>query len=70
MKQPTQGEQGKPDIKAKHSEAKSNLSSERTKPQKSHGEENKSLKIDCQQILEYPQDLLPVDAEFKATKKL
>jgi len=67
------GEQGKPDIKAKQPrEAKSNLFRERTKTKKSHekGFKNKSLKIDRQQILEYPQDLLPVDAEFKGYEEV
>lgn len=68
------GEQGKPDIKAKQPRGeKSNLSSERErKTPKSHekGFKNKSLKIDRQQILEYPQDLLPVDAEFKGYEEV
>jgi len=48
------------------------ISSERTKKPKNHekGFKNKSLKIDRQQILEYPQDLLPVDAEFKGYEEV
>jgi len=30
----------------------------------------KQIKIDRQQILEYPQDLLPVDAEFKGYEEV
>jgi hypothetical protein len=47
---------------------KSHLSSEKErKTPKSHekGFKNKSIKIDRQKILEYPQELLPVDAQFK-----
>jgi len=66
------GEQGKPDIKAKQPEAKSNLSSERTKkPQKAMRKGLKqSLKIDRQQILEYPQICCQLMQNLKATKKL
>lgn len=68
------GEQGKPDIKAKQPRGeKSNLSSEKErKTPKSHekGFKNKSLKIDRQQILEYPQELLPVDAQFKGYEEV
>jgi hypothetical protein len=68
------GEQGKPDIKAKQPRGeKSNLSSEKErKTPKSHekGFKNQSLKIDRQQILEYPQELLPVDAQFKGYEEV
>jgi len=54
-------------------EAKSNLSSERErKKPKNHekGFKNKSLKIDRQQILEYPQICCQLMQNLKATKKL
>lgn len=63
------GEQGKPDIKGKQPRGeKTNHSSEKErKTPKSHekGFKNKSIKIDRQQILSYPLELLPVDAQFK-----
>jgi len=66
------GEQGKPDIKAKQPRGESKSLPRENENPKSHekGFKKQSLKIDRQQILEYPQDLLPVDAEFKGTKKL
>jgi len=72
MKKPTQRGTRSRTSKPSNPEAKSNLFRERTKTQKSHekGFKNKSLKIDRQQILEYPQDLLPVDAEFKGYEEV
>jgi len=66
------GEQGKPDIKAKQPRGESNLfrENEKTPKKAMKGFKNKSLKIDRQQILEYPQDLLPVDAEFKGYEEV
>ncbi|MCU0543182.1 MAG: hypothetical protein MUE44_13585 [Oscillatoriaceae cyanobacterium Prado104] len=62
------GEQGKPDIKAKSKGFKSQHSSEKERktPKKhSKGSKNATIKIDREEILEYPQDQLPADAEFK-----
>lgn len=68
------GEQGKPDIKGKQPRSeKTNHSSEKErKTPKSHekGFKNKSIKIDRQKILEYPRELLPVDAQFKGYEEV
>lgn len=63
------GEQGKPDIKAKNNKGNhGNHSSEKERqtPKKhSKGNKNESIKIDREEILEYPKQLLPADAQFK-----
>ena len=63
------GEQGKPDIKAKNKKGLTNNHSsekERLTPKKhSKSGKNQSIKIDREEILEYPQELLPADAQFK-----
>jgi len=67
------GEQGKPDIKAKQPEAKKviSLPRENEKPKKSHEKGLKqSLKIDRQQILEYPQICCQLMQNLKATKRV
>jgi len=64
------GEQGKPDIKAKQPRGESNLFRENETPKPWERVKKQSLKIDRQQILEYPQDLLPVDAEFKGYEEV
>ncbi len=68
------GEQGKPDIKAKN--LKGNIGNhssekERQTPNKhSKGSKNQSIKIDRQEILEYPLELLPADAQFKGYEEV
>lgn len=68
------GEQGKPEIKGKKARGeKTNHSSEKErKTPKSHdkGFKNAHLKIDRQEILEYPQERLPVDAQFKGYEEV
>jgi hypothetical protein len=67
------GEQGKPDIKAKSKGFRSEHSSEkeRKRPKKhSKGSKNDPIKIDREEILEYPQDQLPSDAEFKGYEQV
>jgi regulator of replication initiation timing len=63
------GEQGKPDIKAKSKKGfTDNHSSEKERqtPKKhSKSSKNESIKIDREEILEYPLELLPADAQFK-----
>ncbi|MEH2164287.1 MAG: transposase [Nostoc sp.] len=67
------GELGQPDIKANKKGLSSNHSSEkeRKNPKKhSKGSKNETIKIDRKQILEYPQDKLPADAEFKGYQEV
>ncbi len=68
------GEQGKPDIKAKQPRGeKSNHSSEKERrTPKSHEKSSKNdcIKIDRQEILEYPPQKLPVDAQFKGYEEV
>ena len=68
------GEQGKPDIKAKKPRVLSrNYSSEKErKTPKKHSKSRKQehIKIDREKIVEYPQDKLPVDAEFKGYEEV
>ena len=68
------GEQGKPAIKAKQPRGeKSNHSSEKERktPEKhSKSHKNAHLKIDREQILEYPQSQLPTDAQFKGYEEV
>ena len=67
------GEQGQPDIKANKKELAKNHSSEKERktPKKhSKGCKNATIKIDREEILEYPQDKLPVDAEFKGYEQV
>ncbi|MBO1055521.1 MAG: transposase [Dolichospermum sp. JUN01] len=67
------GEQGKPDIKANKKEFINNQSSEKERkiPKKhSKGSKNETIKIDREEILEYPQDKLPPDAEFKGYQEV
>jgi regulator of replication initiation timing len=68
------GEQGKPEIKRKQSrEDTSNHSSEKErKTPKNHekGQKNKSIKIDRQEIIKYPSEKLPVDAQFKGYEEV
>ena len=62
------GEQGKPDIKAKSKGFTSHHSSEKErKTPKKHSKRSKNdpIKIEREQILEYPAYQLPADAEFK-----
>ena len=68
------GEQGKPNIKAKKPRGFSNNYSsekERKLPQNhSKGSKKSQLKIDREEILEYPMELLPIDAEFKGYEEV
>lgn len=69
-----QGEQGKPDIKAKNLKGElSNHSSEKERQTpKKHikSSKNQSIKIDREEILEYPLKLLPADAQFKGYEQV
>ncbi len=68
------GEQAKPDIKAKQPRGeKSNHSSEkerRTPKSQEKSSKNDCIKIDRQEILEYPPQKLPVDAQFKGYEEV
>jgi hypothetical protein len=67
------GEQEKPDIKANSKGFKSQHSSEKERkmPKKhSKGSKNATIKIDREEILEYPQDQLPADAKFKGYEQV
>ncbi|MTJ10811.1 transposase [Anabaena sp. UHCC 0204] len=68
------GEQGQPDIKAKNKkgfENKHSSEQERKTPKKhSKGSKNQAIKINREEILEYPQDKLPADAKFKGYEEV
>jgi regulator of replication initiation timing len=68
------GELGQPNIKAKNKKGfDNNHSSEKErKTPKNHSKrrKNQTIKIDREQILEYPQDKLPVDAQFKGYEEV
>jgi regulator of replication initiation timing len=67
------GEKGQPDIKANSKGFTKNHSSEKErKTPKRHnkGSKNGIIKINREQILEYPQDKLPADAEFKGYQEV
>ena len=68
------GEQGQPDIKAKSKkgfENKHSSEQERKTPkQHSKSSKNQAIKIDREKILEYPQDKLPADAQFKGYEEV
>jgi hypothetical protein len=68
------GEQGKPEIKAKQPRGdKSNHSSEKErKTPLSHekGKKKENIKIDRQEIIRYPQEKLPFDAQFKGYEEV
>lgn len=67
------GEQGKPDIKANSKGFKSQHSSEKerkTPLKHKKGSKNATIKIDRSEILEYPTDQLPADAEFKGYEQV
>jgi len=67
------GEKGQPEIKANKKELTNNNSSEQERkvPKKhSKGSKNGRIKIDREQIVEYPQDKLPADAEFKGYQEV
>lgn len=68
------GEQGQPEIKAKNKkgfENKHSSEKERKTPKKhSKGSKNQTIKIDREQILEYPLDKLPADAQFKGYEEV
>jgi hypothetical protein len=68
------GEQGQPDIKAKNQkwfEKKHSSEQERKTPkQHSKSSKNQTIKIDREQILGYPQDKLPEDAQFKGYEEV
>jgi hypothetical protein len=67
------GEQGKPDIKGKTKKGFNNQSSEKERHEaKKHqkGSKNDCIKIDREEILEYPAELLPSDAQFKGYEEV
>ncbi|WP_413172145.1 IS66 family transposase [Anabaena azotica] len=67
------GEKGKPDIKANKKGFTNNHSSEKERkiPKKhSKGSKNETIKIDREEIVKYPQDKLPADAEFKGYQEV
>jgi regulator of replication initiation timing len=69
------GEQGKPDIKANKNKKgfTNNHSSEterKTSKKHSKGSKNERIKIDREEIVKYPQDKLPADAEFKGYQEV
>ena len=68
------GEQGKPDIKAKNKKGElgdHSSEKERQTPKKhSKSSKNQSIKIDREEILEYPNELLPADAQFKGYEEV
>ncbi|MEH2322715.1 MAG: transposase [Nostoc sp.] len=67
------GEKSQPDIKAnKKGDAKNHSSEkERQTPKKhSKGSKNGTIKIDREEILKYPLELLPADAEFKGYQEV
>ncbi len=68
------GEQGKPDIKAnKKKQLKKDYSSEKErKTRKNHRKSSKKtqIKIDRSEIVEYPPEQLPEDAEFKGYQEV
>ena len=68
------GEQGKPDIKAskKIGFKKDHSSEKERKTPKEHSKKskNKSIKIDREEILVYPQEQLPADAQFKGYEEV
>lgn len=63
------GELGQPNIKAKNkksSDGNHSSEKERLTPKKhTKSSKNQSIKIDREEILEYPHELLPADAQFK-----
>jgi len=65
------GEQGKPEIKAKRSSPKHSSEKERYIP-KEHKKSSKNakIKIDREEIIEYPKENLPADAEFKGYQEV
>jgi regulator of replication initiation timing len=65
------GEQGKPEIKAKKSAPKHSSEKERYIP-KEHKKSSKNakIKIDREEIIEYPKENLPADAEFKGYQEV
>ena len=68
------GEQGKPDIKAnKNIGFKKDHSSEKerkTVKERSKKSKNNSIKIDREEIVVYPQEKLPADAQFKGYEEV
>lgn len=67
------GEKGQPDIKASSKGFTNNHSSEKerqTSKKHNKGSKNATIKINREQILEYPQDKLPADAEFKGYQEV
>ena len=68
------GEQGKPQIKAKKKKQNTNnYSSEKERKistKKSKSSKNKSLKIDREEIVDYPEDQLPEDVIFKGYEEV
>jgi regulator of replication initiation timing len=71
---PLKGELGQPDIKAKNnkgSDGNHSSEKERQTPKKhSKSSKNQSIKIDREEIIEYPHELLPADAQFKGYEEV
>lgn len=68
------GEQGQPEIKAKNKKGFENKHSSeperKTRKKHSKGSKNQTIKIDREKILEYPQDKLPEDVQFKGYEEV
>ncbi len=68
------GEQGKPDIKAKNvkGEHRNHSSEKERQTPKEHikSSKNQSIKINREEILEYPRFELPADAQFKGYEQV
>ena len=68
------GEQGLPEIKAKNkAKKKKNYSSEKERKssiEKSKSSKNQTIKIDREEIVDYPEDKLPDDAIFKGYEEV
>ena len=68
------GEQGKPDIKANKNKGfkKDHSSEKERKTRKEHSKtsKNESIKIDREEVVVYPQEELPADAQFKGYEEV
>ena len=68
------GEKGQPEIKAKNKKgftSNHSLEKERQTPKNDNkGSKKAGIKIDREEILEYPQELLPAEAQFKGYEEV
>jgi regulator of replication initiation timing len=68
------GKKGQSEIKAKNKQgftSNHSLEKERQTPKKDNkGSKKASIKIDREEIVEYPQELLPADAQFKGYEEV